>query len=416
MQSKDHSVHIKVDRKVNPIKITLPSSKSIANRALIINALSGNKGNLSRLSEARDTRTMLRLLSEEGETWDVLDAGTTMRFLTAFAAINGLSKTLTGTRRMLERPIGILVDALLELGADIEYVGQHNFPPIRTGEFGEQKTDRLEVRGDISSQYISALMMIAPVLPDGLRITLTHKIGSRPYINMTRAVMQKFGVSSRWVNDHEIEIPHQPYRGTDYTIERDWSAASYWYSIMAISGEGKILLNDLTDDSIQGDRVIADIMSSLGVQTDFTEEGAWLTPKRAEESVEVEFSDCPDLAQTVAVICAAKGIRCTMYGLESLRIKETDRIAALQQELKKIGARLMETRENEEWVLEPGPGNPVKDLHIDTYHDHRMAMAFAPLSWKYPLVIMDPQVVNKSYPGFWDDLMRAGAVITSMSE
>ena len=416
MHSNDHSAHIKVVRKADSVKINLPSSKSIANRALIINALSQNKGNLSRLSEARDTQTMERLLTDGGDTWDVLDAGTTMRFLTAFAAVNGLPKTLTGTRRMQERPIGILVDALRELGADIEYLGKLNFPPIRTGKFGKQKTNRLEVRGDISSQYISALMMIAPVLPEGLRITLTNKIGSRPYIDMTRAVMQKFGVASSWLNDHEIEIPHQQYIGTDYTIERDWSAASYWYAVMAISGEGNIVLNDLIDNSIQGDRVIADIMSSLGVKTVFTGEGALLSPSEAKESAEIDFSDCPDLAQTVAVVCAAKGIRCTMYGLESLRIKETDRIAALQNELSKIGGHLRETKENKEWVLEPGSGIPENAFTIDTYHDHRMAMAFAPLAWKFPVEIRDPDVVNKSYPGFWNDLAQAGAVITSIKD
>ncbi|MEJ2005999.1 MAG: 3-phosphoshikimate 1-carboxyvinyltransferase, partial [Cyclobacteriaceae bacterium] len=287
--------------------------------------------------------------------------------------------------------------------------------PVRTGTFRGQLTDLLEVRGDISSQYISALMMTAPVLPQGLRLRLTGKIGSRPYIDMTRAVMKRFGVHTEWLGENVISIPHQSYRNSDYTIERDWSAASYWYSIMAIRGEGEIFLKDLIDDSIQGDRIIADLMEPLGVQTKFTDQGAMLTSKTSEASITIDFSNCPDLAQTIAVVCAVKGIRCTMLGLESLRIKETDRIAALQQELKKLGTVLRETSKNMKWEIEPGE-IPAGEITIDTYHDHRMAMSFAPVAWLRPVVIRDPEVVNKSYPGFWKDLDHAGAAITLISD
>ncbi|MCA6074173.1 3-phosphoshikimate 1-carboxyvinyltransferase [Fulvivirga sedimenti] len=411
MLLNDNSIQIQANKSSHLVSIALPASKSMANRALIINALGGNKGNLERLSEARDTQTMHRLLLLNEPVWDVLDAGTTMRFLTAYAGVLGLDKTLTGTPRMQERPIGILVDALCELGANISYSGKKGYPPLKIGAFGGQRTDSLTVRGDISSQYISALLMIAPILPRGLNITLEGKIGSRPYIEMTRKVMERFGVRTFWKGEDSIEIPPQTYLSADITIERDWSAASYWYSIVALGDGTEVFLEDLTDDSIQGDRKMADLMSKLGVETVFTEKGAHLRQISHNSSAEIDFSDCPDIAQTIAVICAAKGIRCVMLGLESLRIKETDRIAALQLELAKIGSKLTETRNNEEWILEPGNlTKPESSFH--TYHDHRMAMAFAPLAWKFPISIEDPSVVNKSYPGFWDDLKKAGAIIS----
>ncbi len=411
MHKNDNSVQIQASKSSHLVSIALPASKSMANRALIINALGGNKGNLTRLSEARDTQTMKRLLSSSDPIWDVLDAGTTMRFLTAYAAVLGLEKTLTGTPRMQERPIGILVDALKELGANIHYLKKEGYPPLKIGAFSGQRTASLNVRGDISSQYISALLMIAPILPEGLTLTLEGKVGSRPYINMTRRVMEQFGVKSEWHGDNCIEIPHQAYHPANLTIERDWSAASYWYSIVALGDGIEVFLEDLADRSIQGDRKMASIMTELGVHTVFNEKGALLSRIPHNTSCEIDFTDCPDIAQTIAVICAAKGIRCVMYGLESLRIKETDRIAALQIELGKIGSQLIEKEENHQWVLEPG-ALIMPDVPFHTYHDHRMAMAFAPLAWRFPVTIEDPSVVNKSYPGFWDDLEKAGAMIS----
>ena len=413
MHQNDKSIQLTASISPHLVRIALPSSKSISNRALIINALAQNKGNLKRLSVARDTQTMIRLLDTDGPVWDVLDAGTTMRFLTAFAGVKGLEKTLTGTPRMCERPIGTLVDALNSLGADIRYQNRENYPPLTVHAFGGQKTDHLKVRGDISSQYISALLMIAPALPRGLRITLEGKISSKPYIDMTRAVMKHFGVDSDWISPHTLYVPHGSYIGSDYTIERDWSAASYWYSMVAMKEGLEVLLDDLTDDSIQGDRVIANHMNALGVSTEFRPEGALLSACGHESETEIDFSDCPDLAQTIAVVCAAKGITCRMTGLESLRIKETDRIAALQNELAKIGSELI--GDGDIWVLKPGKLKPPAEA-IQTYHDHRMAMSFAPLSRLFPLRMMDPAVVNKSYPGFWDDLSTAGIETDRFSE
>ena len=272
-------------------------------------------------------------------------------------------------------------------------------------------TKNISVRGDISSQYISALLMIAPVLPYGLEIELTGHIGSKPYINTTLAVMRSYGVNAEW-NDHIIYIPQQRYIAKEYTVEPDWSAASYWYSFVALSESGEVLLEDLPDNSIQGDRKIADYMKLLGVHTTFTPEGALLTKCDHAPEVTFDFTDCPDMAQTVAVLCAAKGIKCTMSGLESLRIKETDRIYALQTELAKIGAELKEV--NNEWLLTPVAGHWKEDIEFNTYHDHRMAMAFAPLSALSTVIIHDPVVVDKSYPRYWEDMEKAGFTISEL--
>ena len=407
-----NSSSIKIIRNstIQPVKISLPASKSIANRALIIAALSGQNSLINNLSEARDTRTMQRLLGSDIPIWDVLDAGTTMRFLTALSAVTQ-PRTLTGTTRMKERPIKILADALTTLGARIEYLEQEGYPPIAVGPIEDQLTKNISVRGDISSQYISALLMIAPVLPYGLEIELTGHIGSKPYINTTLAVMRSYGVNAEW-NDHIIYISQQRYIAKEYTVEPDWSAASYWYSFVALSESGEVLLEDLPDNSIQGDRKIADYMKLLGVHTTFTPEGALLTKCDHAPEVTFDFTDCPDMAQTVAVLCAAKGIKCTMSGLESLRIKETDRIYALQTELAKIGAELKEV--NNEWLLTPVVGHWKEDIEFDTYHDHRMAMAFAPLSALSTVIIHDPVVVDKSYPRYWEDMEKAGFTISEL--
>lgn len=409
---KENTLYIKKLSRINPTAITLPASKSIANRALIIDALAGKKSPLKNVSEARDTETMQRLLNSDGPIWDVLDAGTTMRFLTAYAAVRAEEITLTGTKRMQERPIRILADSLKELGANIEYLNNEGYPPIKVKHIKNQLTNKIKVRGDISSQYISALLMIAPELPNGLTIELTGHIGSKPYIKMTLAVMKAFGVDADW-KENIITIPKQSYQPTEYTVEPDWSAASYWYSFTALSEDAEIILKDLKDDSIQGDRQIADYMSRLGVSTVFTDQGAILSKKAHETSVSFDFTDCPDMAQTIAVICAAKGITCKMTGLESLRIKETDRIAALQTELSKFEAQLDE--KDDHWLLVPARDTAeLKSPEFDTYHDHRMAMAFAPLSTIADIRIKDPEVVNKSYPGFWKDMSKVGFSISEL--
>ncbi|TGD82898.1 3-phosphoshikimate 1-carboxyvinyltransferase [Hymenobacter wooponensis] len=389
----------------------LPASKSESNRALIIRALAGG-GQLDNLSDANDTQLMQRLLANpEAPAFDAEDAGTVMRFLTAYLAMTGRQTELTGTARMKERPIGILVDALQELGARIEYLGQEGYPPLRLlGRTPQPATDEfteLTVRGDISSQYISALLMVGPMLASGLRIWLTGKVGSRPYIRMTQALMQHFGAQCRDLGE-VLEVRPQAYQPTDYTVEGDWSAASYWYALVALAPAGShITLPDLRRHSWQGDQAIVGIMEKLGVNTEFLAgEAVRLTQTGKTQEFTQDFTDCPDLAQTVAVVAAALGVPVVMTGLESLRIKETDRIAALQQELAKFGGSL--TDEGEGHFRASSEGFQVSGQSVATYHDHRMAMAFAPLAMRGPLTIEAPQVVRKSYPQFWSELEKVG--------
>ena len=396
------------------INIPLAASKSESNRVLIINALSGNKSTIHNLSDARDTQTMLRLLDSDEETLDVLDAGTTMRFLTAFSAIGSRPRILTGTVRMQQRPIKILGTALSQIGARIKYLKEDGFPPHRITPLVNQKQQTLNIRGDVSSQFISALLMIAPNLPEGLTIYLKGKIGSRPYIRMTLDIMKIFGVSSLWTDDR-IEIKPQQYCAYPYVVESDWSGASYWFSFMALAdqtgvyGEHRLKLLGLRKESLQGDIAIVRIMNQLGVISTFEEDGVVLEKIPHQKEVKVDFSDCPDLAQTVAVVCGVKHISCQMTGLESLRIKETDRIKALKRELKKFKIKL---REVEEGVWQIGskfePGQP--EVVVDTYEDHRMAMAFAPICTQQGIVINNPSVVNKSYPDFWKHVALATGI------
>ncbi|MFY0600146.1 MAG: 3-phosphoshikimate 1-carboxyvinyltransferase [Cyclobacteriaceae bacterium] len=388
-------------------KVQLTSSKSESNRSLLINALSGNKLELSNLSAARDTQTMMRLLgNQENEIWDVLDAGTTMRFCTAYLGVIGSGQTITGTERMKQRPIGLLVDALRDLGAEIEYMEEEGYPPLKINKITHQRAEQLDIPGNISSQFISALLMIGPSLPKGIKINLTTEVFSRPYIEMTLGLMKKFGVESSWVKNM-ITISPQTYSGGAYTIESDWSGASYWYSMAALNADSRIVLGGLRQESFQGDQEIAVIMEKLGVSTLYTDSGAHLaSSERLEKVVEINFKTCPDLAQTVMVTAAAKGVTLKMTGLESLRIKETDRIAAMAAELKKIGGELTEP-ETGLWVMTPGE-IPESIEEIETYDDHRMAMAFAPLSQLTDLTILDPDVVNKSYPDFWKDMQSVG--------
>jgi len=389
----------------------LSSSKSISNRALLLKALSGNQSIVSNLSDARDTQLMNRLVGSHDKIIDVLDAGTTMRFLTAYFAVSGKNKIITGTARMKERPIGILVDALRTLGASIDYLEKEGFPSIETKGFASQKTDHLEIPGNVSSQYISALMMVAPTLPSGLTISLSGKIGSVPYIQMTAALMKEFGVTCQLDFDKKnIQIPSTSYHPTHVTVEADWSAISYWYGFTALAETANLVLPNVSEKSLQGDRVIADIMEWLGVQSTFLNNSLVLTKKNHLSNIFWDFIDCPDLAQTVLPVCAAKGISGEFTGLESLRIKETDRIAALQNEMAKIGATLTEPQTGK-WVLTPGKISR-EPITIETYHDHRMAMGLSPWATLSDLIIQEPSVVNKSYPGFWNDMKTVGFKIT----
>ncbi len=383
----------------------LPSSKSISNRALILNALSGNQSILTNLSAARDTRLMESLINSPEKVIDVIDAGTTMRFLTAYFALTGKNKIINGSDRMKQRPIGLLVNALREIGVTIRYTEKERFPPIEVIGFAGQDADSVSIPGDVSSQYISALMMTAPLLPDGLVIQLEGKIGSRPYIEMTAALMKDFGISCEF-NGNNIQIPHKKYQPASITIEADWSAASYWFAFVALAETGEITLPHVSAKSLQGDKVAVEVMSKLGVKTEFEKSQATLSKQAHDLSIEWDFSDCPDLAQTVLPVCAAKGIHGKFRGMESLRIKETDRIAALQVELAKIGAALHE--EHSIWNLIPGHFPKNQSITVKTYHDHRMAMGMAPLATLMDLIIESPEVVNKSYPGFWEDMKAVG--------
>ncbi|RDV17145.1 3-phosphoshikimate 1-carboxyvinyltransferase [Pontibacter diazotrophicus] len=388
--------------------IKLPASKSEANRALIIAALSGQESELHNLSEANDTQLLQRLLRSDAEIIDAEDAGTVMRFLTAYYAVTGQQKILTGTERMCQRPIKVLVEALKELGASIEYMGEEGYPPLKMNGFSGNGKRNLKVRSDISSQYISALLMVGPLLPDGLELELEGKIGSRPYIEMTLSLMQHFGVSATF-EENTITVPHQQYKAATFHVESDWSAASYWYSLVALAREADITLLGLREKSFQGDRAIVDIMDRLGVYTAFVEEGVKLSKKNPERQVSYDFSDCPDLAQTVVALCAGLGVTVEMTGLESLRIKETDRIQALQIEVLSMNSSLQEISPG---VFRLEPGIITKDeLSFRTYQDHRMAMAFAPLALLEPVQIQEPSVVRKSYPRFWEDLEKVGFTI-----
>ena len=391
--------------------IQLPSSKSISNRALIINALGNGTHHPENLSDCDDTRVMIRALNDDKETIDIMAAGTAMRFLTAYLSVTPGTRIITGTERMQQRPIQVLVNALRELGADIEYVANDGFPPLRiTGR--ELRKDTISLPGNVSSQYISALLMIAPVLTNGLTIRLTGDIISRPYINLTLQLMNDFGVRAEWTDDHRLKVEPQAYHSTPFYVESDWSAVSYWYQIVALSKEAEVTLPGLFKDSYQGDSQVAGIFRSLGVETIYKDKTVILKKNgKSVERLDYDFINQPDLAQTFVVTCALLNIPFRFSGLQSLKIKETDRMAALITEMRKLGYILHETDgsvlswEGERCTTEEHPA-------IDTYEDHRMAMAFAPTCLALPeILINNPQVVSKSYPRYWEDLRQAGFII-----
>ena len=391
--------------------IQLPSSKSISNRALIINALGNGTHHPENLSDCDDTRVMIRALNDDKETIDIMAAGTAMRFLTAYLSVTPGTRIITGTERMQQRPIQVLVNALRELGADIEYVANDGFPPLRiTGR--ELRKDTISLPGNVSSQYISALLMIAPVLTNGLTIRLTGDIISRPYINLTLQLMNDFGARAEWTDDHRLKVEPQAYHSTPFYVESDWSAASYWYQIVALSKEAEVTLPGLFKDSYQGDSQVAGIFRSLGVETIYKDKTVILKKNgKSVERLDYDFINQPDLAQTFVVTCALLNIPFRFSGLQSLKIKETDRMAALITEMRKLGYILHETDgsvlswEGERCTTEEHPA-------IDTYEDHRMAMAFAPTCLALPeILINNPQVVSKSYPRYWEDLRQAGFII-----
>ena len=388
--------------------ITLPSSKSICNRALIINALSKGKDTIDNLSDCDDTRVMLQAIQNRPETIDIKAAGTAMRFLTAFLSVTDGEHMLTGTERMKQRPIRILVDALRTLGADINYTETEGYPPLH---IKGRTLDRSEVSlpGNVSSQYISALLLIGPMLQKGLRLTLTGEIISRPYINLTLQLMHQFGAEANWNSENQLEVKAQPYQSIPFSVESDWSAASYWYEIAALSSQATITLPALSSASFQGDSKVAALFADLGVETLFQQDQVILRKTRCKlDRMEYNFVNEPDLAQTFVVTCALLNIPFRFSGLQSLKIKETDRISALKTELRKLGFLLTEAEGS---ILMWNGERCTPDSHpaIDTYEDHRMAMAFAPAAIHFKeIIINNPQVVSKSYPHYWENLKAAG--------
>ena len=404
---------IKVTAPLRPIDTTvlLPSSKSISNRALIINALGNGTYPLDNLSECDDTQVMIRALnSPSNETIDIMAAGTAMRFLTAYLSVTPGQHVITGTQRMQQRPIQVLVDALRELGADINYVKNEGFPPLQiTGCSLTQ--DHIHLPGNISSQYISALLMIAPTLDNGLTIILTGNIISRPYINLTLQLMKDFGAKAYWTSDNQLHVEPQPYRSVPYFVESDWSAASYWYQIVSLSDNATVSLPKLYKNSCQGDSKVAELFNLLGVNTVHQGDTVVLSRKPVEaQRLEYDFIDQPDLAQTFVVTCALLDIPFRFTGLQSLKIKETDRIAALIREMHKLGYVIQET--DGSCLSWNGERCDRENEAIDTYEDHRMAMAFAPACLKLSdIYVNHPEVVSKSYPRYWENLQAAGFII-----
>ena len=393
--------------------IPLTGSKSESNRALIIQALAQGKVQINNLSEAADTvglKAALNAAKNPSGPIDIGPAGTAMRFMTSYLSLQAGTQILTGSARMQERPIAVLVEALQHLGASISYMGKSGYPPLQITGPLEQKHARVVVPGNISSQYLSSLLLIANSLPLGLSMEIQGELTSRPYLEMTLKMLEEVGIRHIW-EGAEIHIPAQEFKTASLSIEPDWSAASYWYALAALAPKANFFLPALKADSLQGDQVIKDIMRAFGISSSFKDGGLMIQKHEASTPpplLSFDFTSCPDLAQTVIVCCAALKRPVAFTGLHTLRIKETDRILALQQELAKFGVQLQEqasgvfTMDYQHWH-EP------EVLRIKTYEDHRMAMAFAPLALIFKrVVIEDPQVVDKSYPAFWAHLKQFG--------
>jgi 3-phosphoshikimate 1-carboxyvinyltransferase len=405
-------------------EINLTGSKSESNRALVIAALSNGIVKVDNLSDAEDTVVLNRILSTLKHGDDTLQhvnvghAGTAMRFLTAYLATIEGQFLLTGSKRMTERPIRLLVDALKSLGAAISYEAVEGYPPLLINGGLTQTTQQVKIKGDVSSQYLSALLIIASTLPKGLSLEIEGELTSKPYVDMTLKMLEETGIKHQW-QGNTITIEPQPYTASKLTVEPDWSAASYWYSIASLADRATITLANLKEKSLQGDSRIQEIMVKLGVNTIRKGNGIQLSssasdPKQQEIDLDLQevldLKDCPDLAQTIVVAAAAKGLNLTFTGLETLKIKETNRVMALQNELAKIGVALIE--KDEIYTLNCENLHFPEHIVIKTYDDHRMAMAFAPLSILIPEVeIEDFHVVEKSYPDYWKDLEKAGFTI-----
>jgi len=405
-------IRINAPNKSLNTEIHISGSKSLSNRLLMVRAISGLDLHFKNLSDSDDTITLAKELGlVNGKTSSVIDvghAGTDMRFLTAYLSGKKGQWTITGSERMQQRPIGELVNTLTGLGADIQYMNKDGFPPLRI-DGKELNGGEVEIDGSVSSQFITALLLIAPTLQTGLTLKIKNESVSKPYIKMTIEVMNQFGVNAQQT-DNIIKVPNSIYKkdGLNYYVESDWSSASYWYSFVALADEAKITLRNFNKSSFQSDSIVQSIYEKLGVNTKWEATGITLTKNNSVISeLNYDFLDCPDIAQTVAATCVGLGIKANLTGLQTLRIKETDRIVAMKNELERFGAAVQVSDNSIQINPASSPLTPTDE--IKTYHDHRMAMSIAPLVTKCnTLAFDDEEVVNKSYAAFWDDLQEAG--------
>ena len=392
-------------------KILITGSKSESNRMLFLQALFPQIS-LANVSNSDDTVAMKSGLESDNDLVDIGHAGTSMRFLTAYySSLENQEKTLTGSSRMHERPIGILVDALRQLGAEISYLNNEGYPPLLIK--GKRLTaSEVRLSANISSQYITALMLIAPSLPRGLCLHLEGKITSVPYIEMTLSLLRQIGVESTFSGQRIQVFPKNDIAQTTHAVESDWSSASYYFSMVALANGADIALSTYKQNSLQGDKVLMDIYEQLGVKSMIKNNTLYLQKQAlGSNPIQLDLSDAPDIAQTIAVACYGLGVACDLTGLHTLKIKETDRLVALQNELTKLGATIEIT--DKSLHLQKRSNRIHPNVLIETYHDHRMAMAFAPLALLVPIRIQDADVVTKSYPGFWEDLDEIGFLLGS---
>ncbi|MES2575158.1 MAG: 3-phosphoshikimate 1-carboxyvinyltransferase [Bacteroidota bacterium] len=393
-------------------KIAVTGSKSETNRLLLLKALFSNI-TLANTSNSDDSEVMQKALKGNEEIVDIHHAGTAMRFLTAYFAVNeGREVVLTGSQRMTERPIKVLVEALQQLGAKISYEKEEGYPPIRIK--GQKITaNKVSIPANVSSQYISALLLVAPKLENGIELTLVGEITSIPYIKMTLALLNDLNIQTSFEGNVIKVYPKQEVETKEMTVESDWSSASYFFSLAALSNEATISLTSYKETSLQGDSALVEIYSKMGVETHFEENKITLVkqPNFNFETVNFDLNNTPDIAQTIVVTCLGLGIGCHLTGLHTLKIKETDRLEALRIELTKLGANISVTNDSLTLVASKEINSNVK---IATYNDHRMAMAFAPLALKVPIIIENAEVVSKSYPDFWEDLKNLGFQISEL--
>ena len=398
---------LKIDKINRVVKgsIKITGSKSESNRLLVLKQFYPNL-RIENLSNSDDSKLMLQALTSKSKEINIGHAGTAMRFLTSYFSVKENSEiVLTGSHRMKNRPIEILVNALTTLGAKIEFIEKEGFPPLKIS--GKIITkDFVEIDGNVSSQYISSLLLIAPTLKNGLRLKFKGKITSVPYIKMTLQLLSEIGIKYTWIDDQIFVEPKTEIDNQTITVESDWSSASYYYSLCALSPNSEIEISSFKKESLQGDAILTDIYKNLGVETTFKNTSLILKNNGEINKgyfKNLDLKNAPDIAQTISVTCFGLGIECFLTGLHTLKIKETDRLVALKNELEKLGGHVEITNQ----TLHLKKSLKIKrDISIKTYDDHRMAMAFAPLALRVPISIEDPNVVSKSYPTFWDDFKK----------